>query len=90
MLYRVTAISALLAVSALCQAQDSAPAAAEKPAFGESSQEDPNRIVCTLERPTGSNIPRRVCMTAAQRDALRQNTQQTLRDAHLRTPTSGQ
>jgi len=43
---------------------------------------DPNRIVCTREHVVGSNRPQKVCMTAAQRDALRKGD----RD---RRPTTG-
>jgi len=35
-----------------------------------------SRLICTRERPMGSNRTTRQCMTAAQRDRLRQDTQQ--------------
>lgn len=32
---------------------------------------DPDRIVCSRERPVGSSRPKLVCMTTAQRDELK-------------------
>jgi len=58
-----------------------APAAAPvKPA-----KDDPNRIVCTREHVVGSNRPKKVCMTAAQRDQIRDAARREL-DEGRRTP----
>ncbi|MEX0963520.1 MAG: hypothetical protein WDZ52_05700 [Pseudohongiellaceae bacterium] len=36
------------------------------------------KLVCTRERPTGSNIRQFICMTVAQRDRMALESQQTL------------
>lgn len=38
--------------------------------------EDPNAIVCVRERITGSRIPKKVCMTRAERDRIREINQE--------------
>lgn len=48
-----------------------APAADAKPAKPKSKMDDPDRIVCTREHVVGSNRPQKVCMTVAQRQALK-------------------
>lgn len=61
------------------------------PAAGLSSQQQPtntirvtapesSRQICTTERPTGSRFARRVCRSAADRDADRQMSQDGARD----------
>lgn len=40
-----------------------------------------NRLICHPERQTGSNLIKRVCLTAAERQALYDATQHTLRDS---------
>lgn len=63
---------ALLASPTLAQtAPDAAPAEAPAPAKKKSAMDDPNRIVCTRDHVVGSNRPRKVCMTVAQRQALK-------------------
>lgn len=41
-------------------------------AYARASTEDRNRIVCMRETVIGSNRPQRVCMTLAERDAIRE------------------
>lgn len=64
------AVSALLLASPAL-AQTSTPA----PAGKEAKKEDPNRIVCTREHVVGSNRPQKVCMTVAERERLRDQSQ---------------
>ena len=45
--------------------------------------------ICKTERVTGSNLPRRVCATAAERAAQRQAAQQALSSATRRTSAIG-
>lgn len=75
----------LLAMTAasLVQAQD----AAVEPAAEAADKGD--QMICTTERVTGSNLPRRVCMTAAERAAKRQAAQQAMSSSMRRTPTQG-
>lgn len=43
------------------------PSVPAKPAL-----DDPDRIVCTREKVVGSNRPKKVCMTVAQREEIRE------------------
>jgi hypothetical protein len=61
---RIAAIAVLLSVAAVANAAD------EK-----SKPRDEGRI-CTLETAVGSHMPKRVCTTAAEREATRQASQQ--------------
>ena len=49
-----------------------------EPVLAESSEseEDPDELICRREQVTGSNFRRRVCMTRAERDLRRQETQE--------------
>lgn len=49
------------------------PAKPEKPA-----RDDPNRVVCTREHEVGSNRPKKVCMTVAQRDEMRERARRNM------------
>lgn len=44
-------------------------------AYARTTPEDRNRIVCMRETVIGSNRPQRVCMTLAERDAIREQAQ---------------
>lgn len=48
--------------------------ATETPA--EAAVEDPDRIICIRERLTGSRIPKKVCMTHAEREKIRKINQE--------------
>ncbi len=50
---------------------------------------DPDRMICTMETPTGSNIRRRVCMTAAQRAAVREQSREALTNMGRKNPSRG-
>ncbi len=60
--------SALLLSVALQAAQPAQQATA--------TQEDPQRLVCRTESVVGSNRRRRVCLTAAERDAMRNHSRE--------------
>jgi hypothetical protein len=53
----------------------SAPAAASKP-----TASDDDKLICEMERPVGSNIPKRVCRTQAQIDREREAAQDKMRE----------
>jgi len=46
-------------------------------------------VTCTNTTPTGSNLPRRKCTTAAERDAQRQESQGTLEQRVFRPSHNG-
>jgi hypothetical protein len=48
-----------------------------------------DRIICSTERVTGSNLPRKVCLSAAEREARRQSAQQAMSSAARKTPARG-
>ncbi len=72
----------LAALAPVAQAREDAPAPApaSPPAVAPAkpAKDDPNRLVCTREHVVGSNRPQKVCMTVAQRDALKQAADRTL------------
>lgn len=54
----------------------------------------PDEMICRNERVTGQMIPRRVCMTRAERQALEDDADQTFREESARhlliNPSGGQ
>jgi hypothetical protein len=52
------------------------------------SSTDPNKMICTMERPTGSMIPERICRPKWRIDAERAATQDALRGLSTSTQTS--
>ena len=82
-LFAILALNAgLVAVAPAAPACAAAPAPAPTPppapAPAKPAAEDPNRVVCTREHVVGSNRPVKVCMTVAQRDALKDSASRTL------------
>ncbi|MDQ0462474.1 hypothetical protein QO010_000222 [Caulobacter ginsengisoli] len=67
-----TLIAASLAVLGLtaASADQPSPGAPSAPAV-KPDKNDPNRIVCTREHVVGSNRPRKICMTVAERQRLK-------------------
>jgi len=47
------------------------------------------KATCTVETPTGSNMPRRVCKTAEEREADRNESQRTLEQRAYRPSGMG-
>lgn len=67
----------LAAVGSAALAREDAPATTPKtPA--KPGKDDPNRVVCTREHVVGSNRPVKVCMTVAQRAAMKDAADRTL------------
>lgn len=55
------------------------PAGATAPAKpAKAAMDDPNRIVCTREHVVGSKRPKKVCMTVAQREELRETARRNM------------
>lgn len=71
------ALVAGLAAAPVAFAEEAAGAAAPtKPA--KAAIDDPNRIVCTREHVVGSKRPKKVCMTVAQREELRETARRNM------------
>ena len=65
------------------------PAAQAKRAGGSAVAKREQKVVCRMERPTGSNIPERVCTYPdAEMDEATMRTQDMLRNAQSHTGTS--
>lgn len=63
----------LLASPALAQTEVPAtPAPAVAPEPEKAAKDDPNRLICKSEREMGSNRPKKVCKTAAERQRLKE------------------
>lgn len=78
----VLAIAAMaLAGPVMAQPAAATPAPATTP---KKKIDDPNRIVCKREHVVGSNRPQKVCMTAADRERLKDQSEQ-LTDPGRRT-----
>lgn len=69
MRFALIAAAVLFATPVLAQTTAPTPAKAEDAAKKE--KDDPNRIVCKREHVVGSNRPQKVCMTAAERERLK-------------------
>jgi hypothetical protein len=60
------------------QAKAAAPASPEAKAAAEQEKKDEAKLVCVWERPTGSNIPEKVCRMPEQIEADRDAAQQQI------------
>lgn len=81
------AVALLVPSVILAQTPEATPSAVA-PAVEAATAPQNDKPVCSWQRATGSNIPRKVCLSASEREAMRQQNQQVLRDAHLNTPAS--
>lgn len=85
----------VLTLSLACASTPRPPAAKAGPAVAsatpQQAQQGPKRekVVCEWERPTGSNIPERVCRTQTTIDETRLRTQDEMRAASHQTPPRG-
>lgn len=61
--------AALLASPVIADEVDVAASAQAQASTADAEKESKSDMVCTLERPTGSNMRKRVCRSRAQRDA---------------------
>lgn len=73
----------LAAAAPVAHAREDAPAPAPTtapapPTPATPAKDDPNRMVCTREHVVGSNRPQKVCMTVAQRQALKDSADRSL------------
>lgn len=90
MKFRLLTAALILATSApLAFANDTNPPPdSQKQAQATSSpQSDPDRTVCKLEKPIGSNIPTRTCKTAAQWQQERDNSRKFMQDMQRTGPS---
>lgn len=71
-----------LVFSGAVMAQDQVAAAKAKPS-------DEDRIVCKIEKPIGSNIPTRNCMSVAERTRLREQSRDVMTQIGRKTPATG-
>jgi hypothetical protein len=82
----------VLAFAPVASARDTAPApaptSAPAPVPAKPAKDDPNRMVCTREHEVGSNRPKKVCMTVAQRQALKDAADRALDPGRRRTGDS--
>ncbi|MGZ6123511.1 MAG: hypothetical protein ACXWLR_01040 [Myxococcales bacterium] len=82
-----------LALAAACagpgKQQVKEPAAQAKTANGTAVAKGDQKVICRMERPTGSNIPERVCRYPdAQTDEGTMRTQDMMREAQSHTGPS--
>lgn len=81
------AFTAGMAAPSLVLADSTAPPAPSAPA--KPALDDPDRIVCTREHVVGSNRPKKVCMTVAQREEYREQTRRTMDETRRGTGSKG-
>lgn len=76
----------LVAVAPVALARDAPPPPATAPA--KPAVDDPNRLICKREHVVGSNRPVKVCLTVAQREALKDAADRALDPSRRRTSDS--
>lgn len=76
----VAAAAAFLIASPAFATETPPPAAPAnaKPEKAKRDADDPNRVVCTREHVVGSNRPQKICMTVAERQRLKDHTDNAL------------
>ena len=74
----------LMIAAALLAADGSGAAPADKKA------KDPNEMVCKREKVSGSNMKQRICMTAAQWEARREQDREMVDAAQRAQPLKGE
>ncbi|MDH4384725.1 MAG: hypothetical protein QE280_04710 [Caulobacter sp.] len=73
----LAASASLLLLAGAAQSGDASPAAPPAPAVStppapaKPGIDDPNRLICKREHVVGSNRPQKICMTAAERQRLK-------------------
>ena len=78
MLAPKSVLAAAVFAAALGVHAQAAAAPDERARLEELAKTQPNKLICTRERQVGSNRTRKVCLTAAQRLALRAQAQDQL------------
>ena len=88
----ILALASILGLASAC-ATTSAPAGGTAPAKAQAATAptaapavatDDQKPICTVERPVGSNIPKRVCRTPQQMERDREAAQEKIRS--MQTP----
>lgn len=84
-------ITALLLATMAGAAAANTPAAAAEPVKAASAADaEANRKICRQEKPVGSQIPKRICKTAAEWEEDREQARKMMQDLQQRTgSTSG-
>ena len=84
----VSILGSLLALTAACASStaSSGTAATKSQSSGaavsaDKTTHEESKLICEIERPVGSNIPRRVCRTQAQIDKERAEAQEKMLEA---------
>lgn len=72
-------LGARIAVLATALALMASPALGADAPPAPKPDDDDQKVVCKKERPTGSRIPTRVCMTKAQWEGVRDGAEETFR-----------
>jgi hypothetical protein len=67
--------------AASAETKSGAPASAEAKAAADQEKKDESQLICVYERPTGSNIPEKVCRMREQIDADREAAQRQIHSA---------
>lgn len=78
------AMALFAASTGFAVAQDTAPATAT------TAEQEKDPMICRNERVTGSNIPKRVCMTKSQREQARIEAQTEMAARSRQVYSSGQ
>ena len=71
----LVAVTAVLLASSAQTSIAMAQTSTAPPTGKEVKKDDPNRIVCTRQHVVGSNRPQKVCMTVAERERLKDQSQ---------------
>lgn len=69
---------ACLALAAALACASGAPRAPRRPAVTVETLADGTKVICEVERPTGSHIPERVCRRATDADEQRERARATM------------
>jgi hypothetical protein len=85
----ILGLATILALASAC-ATTSAPAGGTAPvkaqaATGQTTASGEQKLVCSTERPVGSNIPKRVCRTPEQIEREREAAQDKIRSMSQQT-----
>lgn len=81
---KLLAAAGLAAILAACATTENDTQNAEIAANAQVEPGSPDEMVCRNERVTGQMIPRRVCMTRAEREALRRDAEESFQDESTR------
>lgn len=90
---RATMLAAAMALAACATAtqqprlaKPAGPASAEVKAAEEQDKKDQAKMICTWEKPIGSNIPEKVCRSPEQIEEEREATQRAIQTSQPGSP----